>query len=268
MRVILVEDTEEYSIHFRVLCKQISDIELVGTFANALDALKFLLEEQVDIVFLDLELPDMPGIELAQKILLIDAGIRIIFVTAFEEYALQAFEIGAVGYVTKPYVLEDLLREIRKARRFIRPSESSRVYIKTFGGFDVFVNEKPVFFSNAKAKEFLALLIDRRGTVTTKQAVESLWGDREYDANTGSLFRRAIKNLKETLAEYDISDILVDNRNNRYIDASKLRCDYYEILQHLNFSQWNGEYLTHYSWAEGTRTQLARMAEHSISENA
>ena len=130
------------------------------------------------------------------------------------------------------------------------------VHIRTFGYFDVFVNETPVAFRNEKSKELLALLVDRRGGfVSADEAISFLWEDEPSNPVTLARYRKVALRLKNLLEEYGISDIVESVNGKRRIVAEKVRCDLYEYLSGQK-ELFKGSYLANYSWAESTLGEL------------
>ena len=202
------------------------------------------------------------SIELAKRIKAINRNVRIIFATSYGNYALEAFGVDAVDYVMKPYEAEDIKKAYEKARLIRDEVKENKVFIKTFGFFDVFVDGKSVSFPSAKSKELLAILVDRNGgVVNTEQAISILWEGRKYDETVQSLFRKVLKSPRTSLEEAGISDILVDNRNQRSVDKSKFMCDYYEFLEHgkSENTKYFGKYMEQYGWAKTTEAQINEM---------
>ncbi|MFN8256336.1 MAG: LytTR family DNA-binding domain-containing protein [Bacteroidales bacterium] len=91
-------------------------LELVATFDNPLSAMEFLENNSVDIVFLDIQMPDLKGTEFAG---LIKQNCKIIFTTAYEKYAIEGFRLDATDYLLKPFGYEDFLRASNKAKKLI-----------------------------------------------------------------------------------------------------------------------------------------------------
>lgn len=91
-------------------------LELVGEFTGSLQALEFIEKDPVDLIFLDIQMPDLTGIDLAR---VIGNRAKLIFVTAFERYALEGFRLDAVDYLLKPFGYDDFLKAVLKARRLI-----------------------------------------------------------------------------------------------------------------------------------------------------
>lgn len=259
MRVISVDDEKLALEDLRDICLSLPQVTDFSAFSNPADALEHAAKQKIDLAFLDIEMPVMSGLELAERLLRIDKSIKIIFVTGFKEYAFDAFGVNAIGYVLKPFSEDMIRREIEKAASLQTVAVSIPVQIKTFGYFDVFVQNKPVYFSSSKAKELLALLVDRRGgSVSTENAISMLWPDRDYDETVQSLFRKVLKSLRVSLADADISDILIDVRNQRSVDTEKFSCDLYAVLQkeRAAMESYTGEYMQGYQWAQSTKQHL------------
>lgn len=258
MKVIAVDDEHLVLEDLRDFCLALPQVSAFSAFSNPADALEHAAKEKIDLAFLDIEMPVMRGLELAERLNRIDSGIKIVFVTGFKEYAFDAFGVNAIGYVLKPFSEEMIRREIEKAASFL-PAAAQRIQIKTFGYFDVFVQNKPVYFSSSKAKELLALLVDRRGgCVSTENAISMLWPDRDYDDTVQSLFRKVLKSLRVALSDAGISEILVDARNQRSVDTDTFACDLYQALEknENTLLTYAGEYMNGYPWAKVTKDHL------------
>lgn len=91
-------------------------LELVGQFDNPLDAIDFLGGDQVDLLVLDIQMPDLSGIEFARTL---REDAKVIFTTAFEKYAVEGFRVNAVDYLLKPFSYEEFLTAAQKARKLI-----------------------------------------------------------------------------------------------------------------------------------------------------
>ena len=158
MRTIVVDDEELSMRQFEIECAQVREIELVGRFTNPLEALDYARNNAVDFALLDIEMPQMNGIELARRLREIKRDMIIIFVSGYSDYVLDALKMKSDYYVFKPYSREDILDALNRAR-LLAKGQAKRVFIRTFGRFDVFIDEKLVKFSNAKSKELLALCV-------------------------------------------------------------------------------------------------------------
>ena len=89
-------------------------LELAGSFDNPLDAIDFLSSQSVDLIFVDIQMPDLTGIEFARSL---ENAPKIIFTTAYEKYALDGFKLNAIDYLLKPFSYEEFLKAAQKARK-------------------------------------------------------------------------------------------------------------------------------------------------------
>ena len=115
MRVICVDDEKPVLENFTSKVQDFLEIKNLELFQSAKAALKWVELNPVDVAFLDMEMPQMSGIELARELKKIDRNIRIIFVTAYDQYAMDAFRVDALGYLLKPYTREEIRHELEKA---------------------------------------------------------------------------------------------------------------------------------------------------------
>ena len=91
-------------------------LELVESFDNPLDAMEFLSDNPVDLIFLDIQMPDLTGIEFTR---ILENRPKIIFTTAYEKYALEGFKLEATDYLLKPFSYEEFLKAARRAEKII-----------------------------------------------------------------------------------------------------------------------------------------------------
>lgn len=139
------------------------------------------------------------------------------------------------------------------------PREKAHVRIRTFGYFDVFVDEKPIAFRNEKSKELFALLVDRRGGfVSSEEAIAFLWENEPANTVTLARYRKVALRLKNILEEYGISDVVESVNGKRRLVTDKVRCDLYDYLsgQEAYAQLFKGSYLSNYSWGENTLAEL------------
>lgn len=92
-------------------------LKLLAGFDNPLDAMEFLSRESVDLVFVDIQMPDLTGIEFTRTL---GKGPKVIFTTAYEKYALDGFKLEVVDYLLKPFSYEEFLIAVKKAERLIK----------------------------------------------------------------------------------------------------------------------------------------------------
>ncbi|MEF3356095.1 LytTR family DNA-binding domain-containing protein [Paenibacillus sp. GYB006] len=103
MRAIIVEDEVLARQELRYLIETHSKIKVEAEFEDGLDALKFLQSQEVDVLFLDINIPSIDGVLLAHNISKFSVKPYIVFITAYKEHAVEAFEVEAFDYILKPY---------------------------------------------------------------------------------------------------------------------------------------------------------------------
>lgn len=257
MRVIYVDDEKPALDNFRLTAAKFPEIRELHLFQNGAQALEHAKSNIVDVAFLDMEMPGIHGLELAKALKSLDPHIRIIFVTAFGQYALDAWGVDATGYLLKPYTTEDIRKELSKCT--YRQLPSHQVVIHTIPTLRIMVNGKPLHISAAKPRELLALLVDRgESGITTGMGITCLWPERNNDANTQALMRMTYKRLADALEEAGIGHIIATRENRRYLRTEEVDCDLYRILNgdRQAASTYGGQYLQDYSWAEERNSQL------------
>ena len=92
-------------------------LKLVGKFDNPLDAAEFLSESRVDLIFVDIQMPDLSGIEFTR---LMEKGPKVIFTTAFEKYAREGYKLEIIDYLLKPFSYEEFLSAVHKVQNLLR----------------------------------------------------------------------------------------------------------------------------------------------------
>ncbi|MBC3886750.1 diguanylate cyclase [Acetobacterium paludosum] len=140
--------------------------------------------------------------------------------------------------------------------------QKQRVFIRAFGYFELFVDGQAVPINLEKAKELLALLIDRRGGfLSANEAISYLWEDEPADKTTKSRYRKVAMRLNNILSKYNVEDIIENKHGLRRIVTEKINCDYYEYLSEYPVSQhlFMGAYMSNYSWGETTLSMLEQM---------
>ena len=114
MKVIIVEDEILAQQELSWLIKEHSQMEIVGTFDDGLDVLKYLQHNKVDALFLDINSPSLDGVLLAQNISQFAHKPFIVFITAWKEHAVEAFELEAFDYILKPYQESRIISMLQK----------------------------------------------------------------------------------------------------------------------------------------------------------
>ncbi|MBU5680705.1 response regulator [Blautia sp. MSJ-9] len=258
MKIIYVDDEEIQLENFQITAKDIDGMEDLKLFSDSRQAYEWAKEHPVDVAFLDIEMPHMDGIHLAEKLKEINRRTCIIFVTAYEQYALKAMTARPAGYLLKPYDRADIEQELENASFVTGNTLKKKICIQTMPDLLVTVNGENIFKGHSKSEELFALLVDRGKVGVSKQdAIACLWeGKQLADSTYGTCLYR----LKNILEEAGISQLLVAKGNTKYldIDSKQIDCDLYRMLNGDKevITAYAGMYLRRYSWAEERTAQL------------
>lgn len=277
VKAILVDD-EQLALDFleRQLEKT-EKIDIVGKYTNPLEAKHHIVNQEVDVVFLDIHLPEINGIELAEQILEEKPEQAIVFVTAYDEYAIKAFELNAIDYLLKPVQLERLqntLHRIKNAHgsKLDYKESNSTLYIQVLGDFSIgssrLNDDEVISWRTKKAEELFLYLLHHRGKLVRKSTlIDILWPGVEPE-RANSLLYTTIYYVRRTLRPYQ-NHIKVKNASDGYVLETKdveIDLDKWEeeitVLPALNettinryvdiMSLYKGAYLQDYNflWAE------------------
>jgi len=132
INTLIVDDEKPARDELAFLLKSFPEVSLVGQGKNGLEAVALIKEHNPDLVFLDVQMPGLDGFGVIQR--LMDRKVRlphIVFATAYESYAVQAFEVNAVDYILKPFDKQRLARAVQRARRILGAEHSPAERLET-----------------------------------------------------------------------------------------------------------------------------------------
>jgi len=251
----LCVDDEKLSLSLlQKVCMQQNPNNSVVCCNNGNDALRYAEKHCIDVALLDIDMPNMTGIELAKRMMQLYPRLNIIIITAYDKYALDAYSQNCSGYLLKPITLDALNNQL-KVLRFPTETEpdTSDFTAQCFGNFEVFFRGQPITFAHAMTKELLAYLIDRKGALCSNRQISAvLWED---DKDHTPYFKVLKKDLIDTVEKLSDSPLMIVTRGFLGLNNDYLTCDYYQYLagnRHL----FIGEYMEQYSWAEITKSNL------------
>lgn len=116
LKALIVDDEYPARMELRYQLSQFPDVEIIGEATNAREAMRLINALDYDVIFLDVQMPGMTGLELAKSLKGREVVPKVVFVTAYEEYAVSAFEIRAVDYLLKPLVAERVAETVQRLR--------------------------------------------------------------------------------------------------------------------------------------------------------
>ena len=275
IRAVVIDDEQPSLNKMEKLLKCSGLVELQGKFTEPVEALEFLKSHKADAVFLDVEMPDMDGIELSSHILELQENVAVIFVTAYNQYAVEAFRLNALDYLLKPVsadrLKETLNRVIREKAISMQPAV---LQVLCFGKLRVLAGSTEVRFRTEKAEELFAFLADQGGRfVSRNRIIDCLWEDYEGDRALIH-FNTTLHYVKKALLQHGVKLAIEHDRGSYRFDMSGLDCDYCRFLALSESSLivnedsvskyeeavglYKGEYLSgsEFEWAERNRQML------------
>lgn len=263
MKTILIARSVQTQNYFQENSKGIFGLELRAVFEGGQGVLEYVKNYVVETIFIDIPLEDEDVFLLIKKVREVNSRMVITAILGDDRYFSKALQLKVDYFLTAAYKKEDVLDAVERARCLVW-RQKKRVYFRTFGRFDLFIDGKAIHIKNAKAKELLALCIDHRGgIVTMDEAVDKLWENRAYDDKVKNLYRRAIMDIREILKRYHAEHVFFIGRGVCGINYAEVECDYFYFVENRmkgsHTELFLGDYLCEYSWAEETVARLANI---------
>jgi two-component SAPR family response regulator len=167
-------------------------------------------------------------LELALTVLNTSPQTDVVFLTAYNQYAVEAFEINALDYLMKPLVKDRFRKTIERLKyRYPEKVVCHKPEVRCYGSFAVFLDGKSLVFRNSKAREILAFLISRAGEAISWQFIsEAVWPENELD-KVHINFNTTMYRLRRILSEAGIADILEMDGYFYRVNMDKISCDAY-----------------------------------------
>ena len=218
-----------------------------------------------DVVFLDIEMPDGSGLDVATRLRTLRPETNVVIITGHSEYAMQALELYVSGYLLKPITEEQVRTALDNLRHPVAKSEPLRLTVRCFGDFEVWCQGVPVRFNRSKSKMLLAFLIDRNGARCDTRQIQNLFWPEEPDMSSHrKQVRVFLSDLQTTLTELGVGQALMRTPGYVAVNKALVDCDYYDYLRGdpEAVRQFHGEYMKQYSFGEETLSLLTERAFH------
>jgi len=290
MKIILIDD-EYLSLNFlEQLLHKMGNVQIVGKYMDPFEGKEAIFQQEVDVVFLDIHLPEINGIALAEQILEKKPKLQIIFVTAYDDYAIQAFELNALDYLLKPIGTERILKTWGRiqdrvpAQTVDNVSFNQPLQIKLFRQLSIETEDQQSTFirwRTSSAQELFLYLLQHRGQLVRKSVmVDLLWPDTDTSKTYSQLYT-AVYHIRKILQRFE-PHIKLENVMEGYIlSLENVQVDVDEWEKHLRalppltdktideyeklMAAYTGDYLQEYEywWAESERHRLKLLWQHT-----
>lgn len=259
MKTLVVDDSRREAASLARIIDGLFSQDSCEVALDAQEALAKCKDTHYDVVFLDVEMPDASGFDVARELKGTSPSTNVVFVTGHSRYALDAWGTQASAFLLKPVDVEDVRRALGSLRSPIDPHYGQGLFVRCFGNFEVFYDSEPVCFERSKTKELLAYLMDRRGAlVSMGELAAVLWEGLPDTPSRRSQLRTFISDLRRTFERLGLADVIIKRRGCIAVRLTAAECDYYGFIHNMPsaVNSYNGEYMCQYSWAESTAALL------------
>lgn len=291
---IIVDDEKPVLDYLRFLLEKTGQICVVGVFMNGTDALAKIQRSKPDVVFLDIKMSDMTGLELAGKIVDMGSDIEIIFVTAYDKYALEAFRVNAIDYILKPFSSDDIKKAITRLKK-VKPlndvsqmtADKGRIYC--FGRLSVYGagGKEAIKWRTAKTEELFAFMLENLNSEVMKwKIMQVLWPECEVEKQIKTNLYTTIYKVKKTLLSANIKfnltfingryklelpDVYIDTFEFEALTDTKTVCSAASIERFKKaISLYKGNYLedNEYYWSQNKAEEYSKRYRSLVSKVA
>lgn len=294
MRAIVVDDEELACKQVKKMLQETGVFQTIKTYTDPEEARDDAPARTADVAFLDIEMPEIGGIDLAEALQAVNEKIQIVFITAYDDFAIQAFDLNAIDYLLKPVLKPRLEKTVARLLKNGETISRDTPAGETFG-IDCFDSLKfyrisqekkaylPVKWRTSKARELYAFLLKEHGRFVSKEVLTDLfWPDAEPGKASTQLYSTIyqIRKLMEKMPFHhhiDKNDMGYSlNISDTPIDAEEWEKGLSELQplgptsyeRHLQlFRAYKNHYFAEYGyiWAEPERVRLSRLwMEHAF----
>ncbi|QJC90409.1 response regulator [Bacillus inaquosorum] len=288
MKALIVDDEHLALLHFKNMLERTNAFQSIMAYQDPIEALEHPEVAAVDAVFLDIEMPGVNGIELAEAIQSMNENIQVVFITAYNEFAIKAFELNAIDYLLKPVNfkrLETTVERIRTNNKLRASMENTEAYylIQCFGNlqFHQILKEVktniPVKWRTSKAREIYIFLLHNQGRVVSKDTlIDLFWPNYDVSKASTQLYS-TIYQIRKLLSQIPFSQTIEKTGTGYILRLSGAKIDVVEWEQSLKeapplntatlhlhmdiFMSYQNHYLMEhgYLWAEPEKTRLVQL---------
>ena len=259
MNILAVDEDKNSLNRIKGILEKVSPDADCFFFDSSLSALAKAREEEMDVAILDVDIPELDGIDLGGYLEELNPYINLIYLSERTDRAFEAMNLHASGYIKKPGTEKEVKKELQTLRYPEIQKKFKRVFAQTFGNFELFVDGQPVEFKYKRTKEIVALLISNKGAQTSNgEIIASLWEDDGDPEKKTSYLSNLRQDLQNTFKKLKLEGVILKQRGSMAIAKDRIECDLYDWLEKGNESKYkySGEYMNQFSWAEWYHAEL------------
>lgn len=247
LNVILLDDEENALDLLEVKLVSTGHVKVSSKFMNPIEFLNHLqvlqqAHQLPDAAFVDIEMIEMNGLEVAEKVRDLYKEVEVVFVTAYSEYAIQAFEVHSLDYILKPTntkrITKTIDRLLYSKGHKISAYKTGNLYIQSFGEFTVYHNNRKerLKWRTSKVKELCAYLLhDYNRVIGTEELIDRLFSKVDYE-KARTYFYTSMSYLRKMFKEIGYSHAIKKQDYGYQLDISGMNWDRLEIENALMLS--------------------------------
>jgi two-component system LytT family response regulator len=234
LNIVIIDDEEDSISLLRIQLKRhCEQVGAIHSFSNPIKALAEIESLSPDLVFLDIEMPELNGFQLLEKLMPI--AFKVVFTTAYNEFAIKAFRFSALDYLVKPIDVNDLIEAVNKAAVKLNPSDEqlnhfqrqmnservNKIAVSSLSGV-VFINLDDILYIEASSNYSILVLLDGEKVIVSKtlKDVQEILEDRNFFR----IHRQYIINLNK-VKYFNKNDCLLTLENNKQLQVARIQRD-------------------------------------------
>ncbi|MZK53527.1 response regulator [Clostridium beijerinckii] len=236
LNAVIVDDEVHVLNLLKMFLQKTGQVNVMQTFTDPVEVLRNMTNLKPDVVFLDIEMPEINGLELANNIMEQNDEVMVVFVTGYNKYALEAFQVNALDYILKPVNQNRIEKCISKLNKFKSPRSEKKITIEKkifcFGDFEVYGSNGLIKWPTRKVEEMLAyFIINRDCNIGRWELGEILWPGREPEKIKTSVHTSLFR-LRKTIKENNIPIKILSKTGGNGVyrcELEELYCDLIEF---------------------------------------
>ena len=237
MKVVLIDDEKAMHLIIKRMLAKIADVEIVGSFLETASAYDYLVNHEVDLVFVDISMPKESGLEFAKRLRASGRAVKLVFITSHKDYALFAFDVYAYDFIVKPVDQERLHRTVYRVlgeirtEQFIHAKEkektsSSEVRFNGLGGIDIQISPgvSAKWKSSKSAELFGYLLVNKGRFVSRARLIEDIF-EGMPQKNAETYLNTTVYQLRKVLESCGLKESLLSDGNHYALSLNQVVVD-------------------------------------------
>ncbi|OPH53465.1 hypothetical protein BC351_06265 [Paenibacillus ferrarius] len=235
MKVICIDDEKAMHLIMKRMLSKVKEVELVGSFMDTAAAYSYLMNHDVDLIFVDISMPKENGLEFAERLRESGNEVKIVFITSHKEYALFAFDVHAFDYIVKPVVQERLRKTMERAMAKKQPAPLVRterepifneIKFNCLGEIDIQSTQgmRAKWKSSKSTELFGYLLVQKERLVSRARLIDDMFGDMPQK-NAEMYLNTTVYKLRKVLDAFGLKEILHSDSNHYALSLNQVKVD-------------------------------------------